>query len=80
MSEEAIKPSLRDRVRWWIYEKCFAYCVRMIHPDADPAEFCFLDMASFVAIDKDEVRDIIEEAPDIAWHFESLLAQPGSQQ
>jgi hypothetical protein len=70
MSEEMPKPSLRDRIRWWIYEKCFAYCVRSVFPDADPAEFSLLDNASFIAISKDEIREIMEEAPDVAWHFD----------
>lgn len=69
MTEEAPKQSLRDRLRWWLYEKCFAYCVWSIHPDADPAEFSILDDANFVAISKDEIREIIEEAPDVAWRF-----------
>jgi hypothetical protein len=66
---EKVKLSLRDRLRWWFYEKCYAYCVRCIHPDADPVEFSFLDTTNFVAVSKDEIRELIEEAPDIAWHF-----------
>lgn len=69
MSEETPKLSLRDRLRWWLYGKCFAYCVHCVFPTADPAEFSLLDTASFVAISKDEIREIIEEAPDVAWHF-----------
>lgn len=61
--------TVRDRIRWWLYEQCFAYCVRCVHPDAHPSEFSLLDTASFVAISKDELRDIVEEAPDVAWHF-----------
>jgi len=71
--DETTKLSLHDRVRWWLYERCFAYCVHTAHPDADPDEFCLLDRASFVAIGRDEVQAIIEEAPDQAWRLESLL-------
>lgn len=75
MSEAATKSSIRDRIRWWLFGKCFAYCIRMIHPDADPAEFCFLNMASFIAVSKDEIREIIEGDPDLAWRFTSLLME-----
>lgn len=66
---EQQNPSLRERLRWWLYGKCFAYCVRCMHPDANPSEFSFLDNTNFVAISKDEVRDIVKEAPGIAWRF-----------
>ena len=73
MSEQATKPSIRDRIKWWIYERCFTYCVHCIYPDADPSEFCFLDMVSFVAVSKDELREVIEDAPKVAWRFEGML-------
>ena len=73
MTEEATNPSLLDRIRWWAYGRCFAYCVRMVHPDASPDEFCLLDMTAFIAVDKDEIREIIEEAPEQAWRFEAKL-------
>ncbi len=63
------KMSLRDRIRWWIYDKCFVYCIHCVHPDADPTEFSILDNTNFVAVSNDEVQELIEEAPDIAWHF-----------
>lgn len=69
MSEETLKQTLRDRFRWWAYTKCFAYCVRCVFPTADPAEFSIIDNANFIAVSKDEVRELIEEAPEIAWHF-----------
>jgi len=69
MSEQEPKQSILDRLRWWLYGKCFAYCVHCMHPEADPAEFSILDDANFVAVSKDEVQELIEEAPDIAWHF-----------
>lgn len=61
------------RLRWWLYRLCFAYCVRCMFPDADPAEFTMLDDANFIAISKDEARELIEEAPEIAWHFGERL-------
>jgi hypothetical protein len=61
--------SLRSRLRWWLYGQCFAYCIWCVHFDADPAEFSIIDNANFVAISKDEVSELIEEAPGIAWHF-----------
>lgn len=70
MTEKATRIPWRDRLRWWLYEICFAYCVRCVHPDADAAEFTILDTTNFVAISKDEIREIIFEAPAIAWHFE----------
>jgi hypothetical protein len=73
MSEEDAKPSIRDRVRWWLYTKCFAYCIRCVHPDADPSEFSLLDNANFIAVSKDEAREIVEESPDSAWRFERVL-------
>ena len=73
MSEEGVKQSFRDFIRWWIYEKCFAYCIRCVHPDADPDEFSILDNANFIAVSRDEIAELVEEAPDIAWHFESAL-------
>jgi hypothetical protein len=66
--------SLRDHFRWWLYERCFAYCVRCVHPDADPDDFEILDTAGFIAITRDEAREMIEEAPDIGWRLEGLLA------
>lgn len=69
MSEDTPKTTLRDRIRWWLYERCFAYCVRCVFPTADPAEFSILDNTAFVAVSKDEIQEIIEEAPDVAWHF-----------
>lgn len=69
MIEHAPKLHIRDRLRWWLYARCFAYCVRCVHPDADPSEFSILDDANFIAINKGEVRMLIEEAPAIAWHF-----------
>lgn len=69
MSEQALKQTLRDRFRWWLYGKCFAYCVRYVQPEADPAEFSIIDDANFVAVSKDEIKELIEEAPEIAWHF-----------
>ena len=73
MTETYTKQSIRVRFRWWLYERCFAYCVRVVHPDADPDGFCLLDRQSFVALGRDEAREIIEEAPDQAWRLESLL-------
>ena len=70
MSETETKQTLRDRFRWWLYDRCFAYCVRCVHPDADPALFCVFDMENFISLSKDEVRELIEEAPEIAWHFQ----------
>ncbi len=69
MTEHATPMTLRDRIQWWLYGRCFAYCVRCMHPEADPSEFSILDDANFVAISKDEIQEIIEEAPDIAWRF-----------
>jgi len=40
-----------------------------VHPDADPSEFSILDDTNFIAISKEEVQELIEEAPEIAWHF-----------
>lgn len=74
MGENNIRLSVRNRLKWWLYERCFAYCVRMVHPDADPDEFCLLDRTGFVALSRDEAQEIIEEAPDQAWRLESLLA------
>lgn len=73
MSEEQIPMSIRDRFRWWLYDKCMAYCVRCVFPDADPAEFTILDNAAFIAVSKDEAREIVEEAPGVAWRFEHAL-------
>jgi hypothetical protein len=73
MTENPTAMHFRDRIRWWIYEKCFAYCVRMVDPDANPDEFCLLDRTGFVALSRDEAQEIIEEAPDQAWRLESLL-------
>lgn len=75
MGETTTRLSVRDRIRWWLFEKCFAYCIRMVHPDADPAEFCFLDTTSFIAVSKDDIRAIIEDAPDLAWRFTPVLAE-----
>ena len=55
MTEDVLKMSLRDRLRWWLYERCFAYCVRCVFPTADPAEFSILDNAAFVAVSKDVI-------------------------
>ena len=71
MNEHMAFPSFRDRFRSWLYKKCFAYCVRCVHPDADPSEFCIMDMANFRAISNDEIHELIDEAPEIAWHFAS---------
>lgn len=73
MTDEAKRTSLRDRIRWWIYKRCFAYCVRIAQPDADPAEFCLLDRVHFVALSREEAQEIIEETPDQAWRLEGLL-------
>ncbi len=69
MSENAIEMSLWDRLRWWLYGKCFAYCIHCMHPEADASEFSIIDDANFVAVSKDEIKKLIEEAPEIAWHF-----------
>lgn len=69
MTEDAPKGTLRDHIRWWLYDRCFAYCVRCVHPDADPNEFSILDNANFRAVSHDEIAELVEEAPDIAWHF-----------
>ena len=69
MNENMSKMRLQDRIRWWLYGKCFAYCIRCMHPEADPAEFSIIDDTNFIAVSKDEARELIEEAPDIAWHF-----------
>jgi hypothetical protein len=71
MSEEPPKLTWINHLRWWLYEKCFAYCVWSMHPEADPKEFSIIDDTNFVAISKGEVREIIEEAPEIAWRFHS---------
>jgi hypothetical protein len=73
VSEQEPKQTLRDRIRWWVYTKCFAYCVRCVHPDADPAEFSIIDNANFVAITKEELQEVIEESPDSAWRFEGMI-------
>lgn len=75
MTQTRTKQSLYTRFRWWFYERCFAYCVRMVDPDADPDEFCLLDRTAFVALGKEEAREMIEESPDQAWCLESLLAE-----
>lgn len=69
MIEHECRMTASDRIRWWLYDRCFAYCVRCVHPDADPAEFSIIDNASFVAISKDEIAELIEESPDSAWRF-----------
>lgn len=74
MNNRVTRQSLRTRLRWWLYDRCIAYCVRCIHPDADPSEFSFLDNANFVAISKDELNELIEEAPMIAWRFGVLVS------
>jgi hypothetical protein len=71
MSENEPKQSLSDRFRWWLYSKCFAYCVRCMYPEADPGEFSILDETNFAAISKDEILKLIVEAPEIAWHFDA---------
>jgi hypothetical protein len=71
MSENEPKQSLSDRFRWWLYSKCFAYCVWCMHPEADPSEFSILDEANFAAISKDEILKLIVEAPEIAWRFDA---------
>lgn len=73
MNDNAKGLALSDRFRWWLYERCFAYCVRQVHPDADPDEFCLLDRTAFVALSRDEAHEMIEEVPDQAWRLESLL-------
>ena len=69
MTEHEPKLSWHNHLQWWLYEKCFAFCVWCVHPDADPREFTILDNANFIAISRDEVGELIEEAPEIAWHF-----------
>ncbi len=69
MTEQATRPPILARLRWWLYERCFAYCVRCVHPDADPSEFSIIDEANFIAVSRDEVKELIEEAPDSAWRF-----------
>lgn len=69
MTDTQGSTSLGMRIRGWLYERCFNYCIRFMHPEADPAEFCFLDMVNFVAVSKDEINELVEEAPAIAWHF-----------
>lgn len=73
MSEDTPRLMWINHLRWWLYKKCLAYCVWSMYPDADPDEFWIIDGANFVAISKDEIREIIEEAPDIAWRFDCLL-------
>jgi hypothetical protein len=75
MTEEGTPQGLRDRLRWWLYEKCFAYCVRCVHPDADPNEFTLLDTVGFLAVERDEMREIMEEAPEIAWRFVNRMEE-----
>lgn len=75
MRETRPKPSIWDRLRWWLYERCFAYCVRMAAPDADPADFCLLDMTSHVAVERDEIREIVGEVPALAWRFERAMSE-----
>lgn len=74
MSEETPNMSWRDSLRWWIYGKCFAYCIRCMHPEANPAEFSILDDVNFVAVSKDELVEVMKEAPDVAWRFERHLS------
>jgi hypothetical protein len=69
LSEEATKQSLLDRLRWWMYQKCFAYCIHCMHPEADASEFSIIDDANFVAISRDAIAEIIEESPASAWRF-----------
>lgn len=72
MTEDTPKMTLRARLRWWLYDRCFAYCIHCMHPEADPAELTILDSASFVTISKDEIREMIKEAPSIAWRFHDV--------
>lgn len=74
MTDAPAKLSIRTRLRLWLYERCFAYCVRVVDPDARPDEFCLLDRVNFIALSRDEAREIMDEAPDQAWRLESLLA------
>ena len=73
MSEDAPTMPFWDRIRWWIYERCFAYCVRFVYPDANPSEFSLLDTTEFLAVEKDEIREIMEEAPEVAWRFTNRM-------
>lgn len=73
MNSTPPEQSIWDRIRWWLYERCFAYCVRMACPDADPADFCLLDMTSHVAVEQDEIREIVAEVPALAWRFEGVM-------
>lgn len=77
MGEETIKLSLRNHIQWWLYCKCLAYCVWCVYPDADPSEFSIIDDANFVAVSRDEIQEIIEESPDVAWRFGVEVAGDG---
>ena len=74
MTENSTGLSIRTRLKWWLYTRCFAYCVRCCDSGANPDDFCLLDKIGFVALSRDEAQEIIEEAPDQAWRLESLLA------
>ena len=73
MSEQATTMSLLDRLRWWLYARCLAYCARIAYAEADPSEVCLMDTTYFVAVEKGEIREMIEETPDLAWRFEGRL-------
>jgi hypothetical protein len=46
-----------------------------VFPDADPAEFSILDNVNFVAVTKEELQEVMEEAPDSAWRFERMVSE-----
>lgn len=73
MDEALTKPPIWDRFRWWLYERCFAYCVRMAAPGGNPGDFCLLDMTSHVAVERDEIGEIVAEVPALAWRFEGVV-------
>lgn len=77
MREDVPGLLLLDRLKWWVYERCFDLCVWIAHPDADPSEFCLLDQTYFIAIGRDEAQAIIKETPEQAWRLEALLEDAG---
>jgi hypothetical protein len=71
MNEEEPKLTWIERLRWWLYGKCFAYCVHCMHPEADADEFSVIDNTNFLAVSKNEIVEIMNEAPGVAWRFQA---------
>jgi hypothetical protein len=64
MGENAGRLTLWDIIRYWVFERCLAYCVKCWYPELTPEDILFLPSNEFIGLEREEYYKIKEALGD----------------